>query len=358
MVDLLVRRDDLRVVRVDAGEPARTDVAAGTVQFAVERFGLTANNLTYAVLGDRWRYWDHFPGPDGWGRVPAWGFGRVAASGVDGVAVGDRFFGFWPMSSRVTLEVAADGGGVVDRSAARASLPAVYTRYLRARPETGFPPEHDDAAAVLRPLFLTGWLLADQLAARDWHGAGAVVLTSASSRTAWCTATAIRARDDAPAVIGLTSAGRVDDTAGLGLYDQVLAYDDVGALPVDRGVVLVDVAGDAAVRAAVHERTQDVLRVSVVVGATHWTRAGDSSGLPGPAPVVFSAPDAAAEGAATSGAAAFARRLGAAWAAFVTDRVPGLLRFEHVTGADALAGAWSALLDGDVDPRRGLVVSL
>jgi hypothetical protein len=53
MVDFLVRRDDPRAFRIDAGEPARSDVAAGTVQFEVERFGLTANNLTYAVFADR-----------------------------------------------------------------------------------------------------------------------------------------------------------------------------------------------------------------------------------------------------------------------------------------------------------------
>jgi hypothetical protein len=77
-----------------------------------------------------------------------------------------------------------------------ASLPAVCNRYLRALPQTGFPPEHDDAAAVVRPLFLTGWLIADSLARAAWHDADVVVRTSASSRTACCTASAIREHDD------------------------------------------------------------------------------------------------------------------------------------------------------------------
>ncbi|MGY1732404.1 DUF2855 family protein [Geodermatophilus sp. SYSU D01045] len=351
MVDVLVRRDDLRTVRCDPGEPLRTEAAAGSVQFAVERFGLTANNLTYAVLGDSWRYWDHFPAPEGWGRVPVWGFGRATASGVDGVAAGDRFFGFWPSSSRVTLEVAAGPGGLADRSAARASLPRVYARYARALPEAGFPPEHDDVAAVLRPLFQTGWLLADRVAR---EGPGVVVLTSASSRTAVCTAAALRAHGDPPALVGLTSSRHAAATAALGLYDRVLTYGEVEALPVDRGVVLVDLAGDPDVRAAVHRRTAGVLRASVVVGATHWTRASfESSGLPGPEPEVFSAADAAAGADPSS-----ARRIGVAWPEFAASRAPGLLAVEHRTGAQAFTEAWTALLDGDLDPRRGLVLSL
>jgi hypothetical protein len=70
MVDFLVRRDDPRAFRIDAGEPARSDAPAGAVQFEIERFGLTANNLTYAVFADRWRYWDFFSAPEGWGRIP------------------------------------------------------------------------------------------------------------------------------------------------------------------------------------------------------------------------------------------------------------------------------------------------
>ncbi len=205
------------------------------------------------------------------------------------------------MSSRVTLQVAVGAGGVVESSPARASLLAVYNRYLLARQETGFPPRYDDAAASIRPLFLTGWLIADQLAGVAWHGADAVVITSASSKTAWCTASAIREHDDPPAVIGLTSARNLAFTAGTGLYDQVLSYDQTEALPRGRGIVLVDVAGDARIRSGIHQSTVDVLRASIMVGATHWTGASfDGSGLPGPEPVLFFAPSAADQKARNS----------------------------------------------------------
>ncbi|MGY1743893.1 DUF2855 family protein [Blastococcus sp. SYSU D00695] len=359
MTDVLVRRDDPRTTRVDDGEPAATAVAEGTVQFAVERFGLTANNLTYAVLGDELRYWDLFPAPEGWGRIPVWGFGRVLASGVEGITAGERFYGCWPMSSRVTLEVTPAGPGFVASSAARADLAPTYNRYLRAVPRTGFPPELDDAAAVVRPQFLTGWLIADQLARSGWHGADTVVLTSASSRTALSTAAAVREHEGAPAVVGLTSLGRVGPTAATGLYDRVLDYDEIAGLPRSGGLVLVDVAGDPALRAAVHRATADVLRASVMVGATHWEQASlDGDGLRGPQPVWFFAPAVADERAAELGQLPFARLLGAAWASFAATRLPQLVTFRHETGADALTAAYAALLKGDVDPREGLVLSL
>ncbi|MDT7676894.1 MAG: hypothetical protein QOD82_4796 [Pseudonocardiales bacterium] len=240
MTDFLVRRDDLRIHRTDDGEQALASAAEGTVQFRVERFGLTANNLTYAVFGDSYGYWRFFPAPEGWGRIPVWGFGAVSVSGVDGIVPGDRFYGYWPMSSFVTLRASPNRAGFVESSAARAPLPPVYNHYLRAVPEAGFEPGQDDASMIMRPLFTTAWLIADQLAANGWHGAEAVVLASASSKTAYATAWAIREHDDPPTLIGLTAAANVEFTEGLGVYDDVLTYDNIGALPADRGVVLID----------------------------------------------------------------------------------------------------------------------
>jgi hypothetical protein len=359
VTDFLVRRDDLRIHRTDDGEQALASAAEGTVQFRVERFGLTANNLTYAVFGDSYGYWQFFPAPEGWGRIPAWGFGAVSVSGVDGIVPGDRFYGYWPMSSYVTLRASPNRAGFVESSAARAPLPPVYNHYLRAVPEAGFEPGQDDASMIMRPLFTTAWLIADQLAANGWHGAEAVVLASASSKTAYATAWAIREHDDPPTLTGLTAAANVEFTEGLGVYDDVLTYDNIGALPADRGVVLIDMAGNADVRRQVHEVTHRVLRASIMVGATHWEGAtfvaGD--GLPGPRPELFSAPTVGQERAAALGPAAFAQRVGAAWAAFA-DRVPELIKIEHATGADALATAYTGFVEGKADPRKGLVFAL
>ena len=76
---LEVRRDDLGTARVVDDEPGRLEDRQA--RFAVERFGLTANNVTYGLLGDDLRYWTFFPTPEeGWGRVPAWGFAAAVES--------------------------------------------------------------------------------------------------------------------------------------------------------------------------------------------------------------------------------------------------------------------------------------
>ena len=51
---------------------------------------VTANNVTYAVAGDSFKYWDFFPAPEGFGIVPMWGHARVienaASAGARSIA--------------------------------------------------------------------------------------------------------------------------------------------------------------------------------------------------------------------------------------------------------------------------------
>jgi len=71
-VDFVVRRDDLqRTAVLPASLPALAD---GQVLLKIDAFSFTANNITYAVIGEMLRYWEFFPAADGWGRVPVWGF--------------------------------------------------------------------------------------------------------------------------------------------------------------------------------------------------------------------------------------------------------------------------------------------
>ncbi len=357
MSEFLVRRNDLRVWQVIDGA-RMVAPESGELELRVERFGLTANNLTYGAFGDELGYWQFFPAPDGWGRIPVWGFGDVVASGVEGIVAGDRFYGYFPMSSDVTLRAQADPVGFVECSEGRAALPAFYNRYMRATPEFGFVPAYDDANAVMRPLFGTGWLIADQLEQADWYGAEAVVLASASSKTAFATAFALAGRDERRAIFGLTSPANLAFTKGLGCYDRVLTYDDVAALPTDDGIVFVDMAGTPQLRRAVHEHAGDALRASIMVGATHWESASlAADGLPGPAPELFFAPTRIEQRAAELGQSELQQRLGAAWAAFA-DRVPELLEIESHRGAEALARVYEAFIDGSADPRKGYVFSI
>src|SRR3954471_3501597 len=122
MTDFLIKRDDLRQCRVAESEPPPP--AAGEALLRISTFGLTANNITYAVMGEAMSYWDFFPAEDGWGRVPMWGFGEVEASEADGVEVGTRVYGYLPPSSQLLVRPkSANGNGFVDGSPHRAALP-------------------------------------------------------------------------------------------------------------------------------------------------------------------------------------------------------------------------------------------
>src|SRR5205085_5223986 len=102
MADFQVRRDDLRSTRVQDGEDS-APLATGEARFRIERFGFTANNVTYAAFGEQMGYWRFFPAKDGWGRIPVWGFGAVVESQAPGIDPGDRFYGYFPMASTATL---------------------------------------------------------------------------------------------------------------------------------------------------------------------------------------------------------------------------------------------------------------
>ncbi len=355
MADLLVRRDDLREMRIDESAPGGP-IDPGEIRLTVQRFGLTANNVTYGRFGDQLGYWTFFAAPDGWGRIPVWGFGTVSASEVPEILVGDRFYGYFPMSSEVTMRAEAGPAGFVESSEHRAALPGFYNVYLRATDSPAFPPPHDSANAVFRPLFMTGWLIADLLEAEGWHDASVVVLTSASSKTSYATACEIASRQGRPALIGLTSPTNHQFVADLGLYDRVLTYEQIDELPADEGQVLVDMAGDPALRRAVHAHAGDSMRASHVVGATHWEAADISSeDVPGPEPVFFFAPARVEQRIAELGPEALQEQIGTAWNAFV-ERLGSMIEIEEAGGLDHAAGVLGSLLDGSADPRKGYVV--
>src|SRR5687768_10709885 len=100
--DLLVKRDELSRTDLVSREVPEPD--PGAVVLRIDRVGMTANNVTYALAGDLLNYWSFFPAADGWGRVPVWGFAEVVASTLDEVAVGTRVYGYLPTSSHLVVQ--------------------------------------------------------------------------------------------------------------------------------------------------------------------------------------------------------------------------------------------------------------
>ena len=129
-LDFLVQKNDWKTTRFDEA-PAPAELEPGRVLFRVDRFALTANNITYALAGDSLGYWRFFPAPDGWGRIPVMGFGDVVRSTHAGVAEGTRCFGFFPMSRYLVIEPSrVSREQIVDGAAHRAGLAPTYSQYM------------------------------------------------------------------------------------------------------------------------------------------------------------------------------------------------------------------------------------
>ena len=354
-MDFLISKADLHECRFEDGPPPSP--GPGEALLTVDSFGLTSNNITYAKFGEAMSYWSFFPAAEGWGRMPAWGFATVAESRADGLPEGARIYGYLPPSSELVVAPARVGEqGFVDSAPHRAELPAAYNSYQRTDADPSYDPAREDQQMLLRPLFFTSWLIDDFLRDSDMFGAVSVVLSSASSKTASGLAFLL-ARDGAAEVVGLTSEGAAEYTRSLGVYGEVLTYEQLDALPAGRAVY-VDMSGDAEVRAAVHAHFGSELAHSAVVGATHHDRMGGvPDELAGPRPTFFFAPDRIAKRSAEWGRAGIEQRLADAWRRYV-EWTDGWLRVERAEGPDALREAYLALLDGRIDPARAHVLSL
>lgn len=345
--DFLVRRNDLHETRIST--VALTAPAGGEVLFRVESFALTANNVTYAVAGDQIGYWQFFPKADGWGCIPTWGYGVVEASGHPDFAPGERFYGYWPMGSHLLATPRRSKAGFVDEAPCRADLPPTYNQYVEA--PAGAPLQ--DQRSLLNPLFMTSFLIDDLLVDNGDFGARTVILASASSRTALGLAWLLK-RSGRVKVVGLTSPRNRAFVEGLGYYDQVVLYDDLGAAPVETPAVFVDFAGDPAVLAAAHNRFRDELAYSCLVGLTHWETPRGGGALPGPKPVFFFAPDRVVKRRQDWGPGGLETRYGEAWDGFVAD-TPRWLTLKDFAGAEGVKTAFLEVLDGKAPSSEGLI---
>ncbi len=348
--------------------PSALDPAAlnpGQALLKVDKFALTANNVTYAVAGDSFSYWGFFPGPDGWGRVPVWGYGDVIASAHDDVPVGKRVYGYFPMSTHLLVEPdKVTKGGFTDVSAHRRDIHGgAYNNYQYTEADPTHSPANEPQIMLFRGLFITGFALDDFLADNSFWGAQDVVIISASSKTGYATAQVMKQnKRDGVRIIGLTSPGNVEFVTGLGCYDQVVAYDDIASLD-KRPAMTVDMAGNPHTQAALRTHYGDDLKYYCQVGGTHWEAAGgDFTGggqddLPGAAPEVFFAPGVIGKRIQEWGAAGFQARVNDSWRQFL-PAAKDWVRIVPCNGPDAVQKIFTEMLDGKVRPDQGPILSL
>lgn len=287
---LLTRKNapaESRIDRCGAGAPLQD----GEVLLQLERFALTTNNITYAAFGEAMDYWRFFPThEEGWGHMPVWGYGRAVASRAPGIEPGERFYGYFPIASHLRMQaVRVTERGFYDGAGHRQGLPSPYNQYTRCRTDPAYAEDLADYQMLFKPLFFTSFLLADFLQDNGLFGARRVLVSSASSKTAYGTAYCLQERTDIE-LVGLTSERNRDFVAGLGVYARVAGYHELESLATDRPTLYVDFSGDESLRRRIHEHFGAALRYDCFVGSAANTDFLRDTGVPGPAPEFFFAP--------------------------------------------------------------------
>ena len=357
ITELWTNRENYRQTRVvSRGAP---DLAEGEVLMKIEKFGLTSNNVSYAVSGDVIGYWGFYPAEDNWGKVPVWGFAEVIESRNAEVNVGERVWGFLPMASHVIMQP----GKVSDRqwfdaAPHRRKLPALYNNYLRTAVEPEILKRFEDERCILFPLFATSYILYDFLLDNDFFGADQVLIGSASSKTGFGLAYLLHSDQRlSKSVVALTSEGNADFCSALGCFSDVVLYGNEDQLDPAVKSVFVDMSGDSPMTLRLHHHFEDSMVSSWKVGLTHWEAGGKlPKDLPGTRPTFFFAPAHIAKRDEEWGPGKFWERAFTA-SIGVTQATASNLDIVARNGAEQAASSWNDLLENKLPGSTGLIIS-
>jgi hypothetical protein len=358
-IDFVVSRNDLqRCKLVETPLPDAAALPDDALLVRVVRFAFTANNVTYAAMGDTLKYWALFPAPDGFGNIPAWGFGEVIASKHPAIAAGEMLFGYFPMATHLVIEAAdVSRRSLRDGAAHRQAVSPVYNSYARVSGNPDFEGRAGDYQALLRPLFTLSFLVDAFLDENGSFGAKRILLSSASSKTSFGLAHLLHQRANLE-VIGLTSASNAAFVRSLGCYDKVVTYDRVTSIEANAPVAYVDMAGSGALRGTLHRHFGEQMKYSGIVGFTHGVASpDDTQDLPGARPQFFFAPDQIRKRVTEWGPGGYDQRFGVAWSGFA-PKLDDWLTVTESRGPDFTKQVYLNTLNGRVSPREGQILAL
>ncbi|TAG87354.1 MAG: DUF2855 family protein, partial [Bacteroidetes bacterium] len=121
--------------------------------------------------------------------------------------------------------------------------------------------------------FITSFLIDVFLDKNNFFEAENIILTSASSKTAYALAALLSARKKTNAfsykIIGLTSENNALFTKKLGCYDEVITYQNMDKLSLSKTCV-VDFAGNQNLHFDLQAHLNENLVYNCLVGAVHW----------------------------------------------------------------------------------------
>ncbi|MEO9945652.1 DUF2855 family protein [Paraglaciecola sp.] len=276
VTEVWIEKSDVSNTKVVTTNIDTDDMEQDDVLLQIDSLGFSANNITYAVFGDKMGYWGFFPASKEWGVVPMWGFATVIQSNHSDVKVGEKVYGYLPMASHLLIKAGkASDTHFFDVSDKRKSISAVYDNYLRCAADPGYQASREAWQLNYRPLFMTSFVLDDfvgeGLADSD-KSVEQIIITSASSKTAYGAAHLLMKHKAERRlnyqVIGLTSSKNKPFTQDLGCYDKVVSYDDLQSVASDKPSWVLDFAGNKSLLLSLQQQFSDQLGKLILIGST------------------------------------------------------------------------------------------
>ena len=220
----------------------------------------------------------------------------------------------------------------------------------------------DAIRALLFPLHITAFCLCDSLAEDSYLGASQVIIISASSKTAIGLAQGLADVEDAPKIIGLTSAGNAAFVESLGCYDEVISYDDLSNLNYSAESVMVDMAGNREILGTLHGELGDNMLKCLTVGMTHWDNETTAEDALGQAMLrdrteFFFAPAHIQKRIGDWGHEGYAKETNL----FMNAR--GLqsknwMQVKEISGLEKFTSTYEDVVAGKINPNEGIIVNL
>ncbi len=348
---LLIHKEQLQ--KTDLQTLATPEISQGDLLLKITRFAFTTNNLTYAVMGFRLRYWEFFPAPAPYGIIPVWGYAEVVESQHEAFQEGELLYGYFPTSEYLKVTPArVTDIGFVDSASHRQDLPPIYNYYYRTAADLSYQEEVADYIPILRPLFTTGFLSYYFLKEAHFKGIEQIFLTSASSKTALGLAYMLHQNqgEDQKKIIGLTSPRNVDFVQATGYYDQVIAYEDIEAQLEKENTLGVDFAGNTDLLTQIDQFLGDQLSFISLIGLSDWQSPKAFQSLEKAS--FFFAPDQARQLFKEWGEAKAHQAIASAMLQFIQD-MQKVMKIALVNDPEKLQQLYLDMLGGKVDPRQG-----
>ncbi|MEM1134318.1 MAG: DUF2855 family protein [Bacteroidota bacterium] len=337
------------------------ELSSNQVLLEIDKFSFTSNNITYGVVGEQMNYWKFFPTLSDYGIIPVWGLANVIISNHPDIQVGQRFYGYYPMSSHVLVTVnKVTSKGFVDSTEHRRALPPIYNFYTNTEHDHTFTPETENLISIFRPLFVTSFLIDDYLAEQNFYKASQILITSASSKTAQALACLLAHRKKENALnvnlLGLTSEKNIEFVRQLDWYDQILSYDEITQLNANEKFIVIDFAGNHNTQFQLQTLLNKNLVYNCLVGLVDWQHLEGENPLPKKGEFFF-APAHTEKRQKEWGVSGFQQKIGIAWQQFM-DAIQSTISIKEHIGVQELEKLYSDMLNGKIDPKYGNIVSL